>query len=937
MRFKVLGPLVVERDGEELRTGGSLQRVVLALLLLDAGRIVPLDRLIEATWGEEPPSTARNQIQIRISQLRRMLGDAAQPYRLLLTRPPGYQLRLEPGALDLAEFDALVARAQGEEPVRAVACLREALALWRGPALADVESELIRRIGQDLEERRILAHERCVDLELGLGRHQQLVAELRTAVQEHPLRERPHGQLMLALYRSGRHAEALEVYRAIRDTLRENLGLEPSDELRRMELAILNQEPRLEGPAPRPSVPRQLPPLLSALAGRQAELDRVELLLRPDEAGGGLPVAALTGRAGVGKTELALHAAHRLAPAYPDGQLYVDLRGGQLQPADVLSRFLRALGVGAAPTTLDERSALFRSTVAERQLLIVLDNAAGFDQVWPLLPGGPPSGVLITSRERLVGLAEGQVVRVGLLDHDSAVEVLAQEIGLERAAGEPEEVAVLAEQCGGLPLALRIAGGRLAVRPRWRVRTLVELLGDSRTMLDVLRQGDRAVRASLDVSYRGLSAPAQALFRAIGLLDFPQVPGWLAEALLGAEPGAALGELVEAALLRHSAGRYGMHDLVRAFAGERARAEEDEPARAATVHRAGLILLALAERAHEERYGDSHRLPRGSAPRVELPADLARHALAGLDDERVTLLAAVRQAAAHGLAELCWSITMAAVALYENYGYFEDWRTAARTALEACVSAGDVRGEAAMRYALSTVQVFAQRYGEAGELLESAIVLFSHAGERHGLGLALRNLAQVESFRGDDRRALERYRQALPLLHEAGDRPAEAHAMVNMAGLQDAGGDPGGAEALLGKALEIFRTEGVRRGEAQALDSLARLLLRQGRAEESQRAFESAAAIVRDIGDRIGEVYVMQGLAEAWRALDRPEEAERTLVEVLAVAEPLGDRLITGRIHLSLGSLLGSAEHLEHARGMFAEIGAESLRARAEEALARLP
>ncbi|MFI6480840.1 BTAD domain-containing putative transcriptional regulator [Nonomuraea sp. NPDC050663] len=932
MRFKVLGPLVVDHDGHELRVGGSLQRVVLALLLLDANRTVPLERLIEATWGEDPPSTARNQIQIRVSQLRRMLGDHDQT--LLLTRAPGYQIRVEPGRLDLADFDALVARAQEEEPARAAATLRSALELWRGPALSDVDSELIRRVVHDLDERRTLAHERCVDLELGLGHHQQLVAELRRLVQEHPLRERPHGQLMLALYRSGRHAEALEVYRAFRQMLLDNLGLEPSDELRRLEHAILNQEPAL-GNRAEPVAPRQLPPMISRLAGRQAELDRLQLLLRPESCGDALPIAALTGRAGVGKTELALHAAHRMAAAYPHGQLYVDLRGGELQPADVLSRFLRALGVVSAPTTIEERSALFRSTVADRHVLLVLDNAGSFEQIWPLLPGGAPGGVLITSRDRLVGLPDRQVVRLDLLDHAAAVDLLSQDIGAERTLQDPAALDTLAEQCGGLPLALRIAGARLAVRPSWRVQTLVDLLSDTTTMLDVLSYGEHAVRAGLQVSYEALSPDAQALFRAIGLMDFPQVTGWLAELLLDRPADAAraaLTELADASLLRDQGDRYGMHDLVRAHAAELARDEDPR-----LVARVCGFLFALAQRAHEFHGGGSHGLLREeSVASDRIDALLGAHPLAVLDDERVALRSAVRRAAALGLHELAWKLALALATMHEIYGYFEDWRSCTELALEACVAAGDLRGEAAMRYSLSTLLTFEQEYGAAAESMEAALALFGRAGEAHGRGLALGNLAQVDVFRGQPERALERYEEALPLLKDAGDRPAEAYALVNMAAAGMSGGDLTDAGLMLEQALEIFRAEGVARGEAQALDRLARLELHRDRPAEAAEHFQAAAQLIRSIGDRVGEVYVMQGLAEAWRRLGRAKAAERTLRAALDLAAEVGDRLIAGRIRLSLGLLLDDVAQLELARAVFTEIDALHWRAKAEEALARL-
>lgn len=949
MLFRILGPLVVERDGAELHLGGSLPRVVMATLLLDPNRVVPLERMIEAAWGEAPPDTARNQVQIRVSQLRRLLGDTAPPYQVLLTRSPGYLIKVAAGRLDLAEFDELVARARGEEPEHAARTLRAALGLWRGPALSDIDSDLIRPVVHDLEERRLLAHEQCVELELGLGRHQQLVGELRRLAQAHPLRERPHGHLMLALYRSGRQAEALDVFRAYREMLLDTLGLEPSDELRRLEHAVLNQEPALDSPAPparQAPVPRQLPPVISRLSGRDGELRRIAALLTGTGAVGTLPVAAVVGRAGVGKTELAMRAAHQLAAAYPDGQLYVDLRDGQVEPTDVLSMFLRALGVTAIPRAAEERGALFRSTVAGRKLLVLLDNAGSFDQVWPLLPGGAPCGVLVTSRERPVGPAEHWVIRLDVLDHDSAVALLTGDVGEQRAAAEPEALSTLAAQCGGLPLALRIAGARLAVRPQWTVATLVGMLGDARTMLDVLSHGDLEVRASLDVSYRGLSPKARTLFRRIGLLESPRTTSWLGAALLDGDADGAFDELVEASLLTRSGTGYAIHDLVRAFAGERALAEESREQRLAALERACSVLLKLSERAHERYYGGHFTLLRGkggAGPFAPTRADaiIGGDALAWLDEERGTLLALVRQAAAHGLDELCWNIAMTAVTLFETHGYFDEWRTVSELGLRACREAGNLRGVGAMVYSLSALAVFQQRYGEAHPMLTEALGLFEQIGEVHGRALALRNMAMVERMRGDAAAALDRYEQALPMLRAVGDRAAEGHALVNLAGIHLEQSRLDEAEPLLDSALKIFRAEGVRRGEAQALNSIGRLSLRQGKAERALEAFEAAAGIVREARDRIGEAYVLQGIAEARVALGQSERAKGTLSSALAIAERLGERLIAGRIRLNLGLLMldgeqrTAAAHLEEAYALFEEIGAEPWRARAAEALAR--
>ena len=951
MRFRILGPMEAERGGEQLHLGGGLQRVALAIMLLDANRIVPVNRMIEAIWGEAPPETARNQIQIRISHLRRLLGDTAQPNNLLITMPPGYLLRVERGQLDLTDFDELTEQAQLETPAKAAKTLRAALALWRGPMLSNVSSDLIQTIAHGVQERRLLAHEQCIELELGEGRHQQLVAELRGLVQDNPLREQLHGLLMLALYRSGRQAEALGVFHSYRVMLQDTLGLVPGDELRRLELAILNQNAELDS-APavirQTPVPRQLPPMISRLSGRDAETRRISSLLDGTGAGTGLPIAAIVGRAGVGKTELALQTAHRLSPSYPDGQLYIDLREGELQPTSVLSQFLRALGVTVIPRLPAEQGALFRSTVAGSRMLLVFDNAGSFEQIRPVLPGGSPCAVLITSRHHPIGLPEHRVVRLDVLDNEGAVALLTHDIGTHRAALEPASVRTLAEQCGGLPLALRIAGARLAVRPQWTVQTLVDLLSDSRTMVDVLSHGDLEVRASLDVSYRGLSGKAQTLFRRIGLLGSPQIAQWLGEALLGDDAAAegAFDELVDASLLVRRGQRYVMHDLVRAYAGESALTGDNEEQRRAAVERACKRFLFLADRAHQRYYGGHFTLLRGentddSQDEGLADALLGNDPLGWLDEERTTLLATVRQAAVHDLDELCWNIAMTTITLFEVRAYYDEWRTVAKIALESCRSSANTRGEGAMLYSLSTLANFQQRYGEAQPLLVQAIDIFEQIGEVHGMALALRNLALSERVRGEVDAALDRYRQALPLLEAVGDRAAEGHVLVSIAAIHLEEGRPGEAEPLLDRALAIFRGEGVQRGEAQALNRIAELSLLRGDARRALEAFEGALAIVRSIRDRIGETYVLHGTGEAHAALGQAEQAERALSRALSMAQELGERHIEGRTRLTLGLLLsrqgdpGGVIHLEQAHTLFTDMGAERWRAKAAEALAR--
>ncbi|MFI6480843.1 BTAD domain-containing putative transcriptional regulator [Nonomuraea sp. NPDC050663] len=952
MRFKVLGPLVAEREGQELHLGGALPRIILATLLLEAGRPVPMERIIEAAWGADAPDTARNQVQIRISQLRRGLGDTASPYRRLITRPPGYLLRVEPGELDLAQFEELTARAGAEEPKAAAATLRQALALWRGPVLAGLDSPLLAPVAQDLEERRLVAHEACVAIELAEGRHDELVAELRGLAREHPLRERVHGFLMTALYRSGRQAEALEVFRAYRETLLETLGLEPGDELRTLEMSILNQHPGLDlpgaGVSRSPRAPRQLPPLIDPLVGRSADRERLRALLAPlqGDGEGGVPLAVVVGRPGIGKTALALQVSHDLAARYPDGQLYADLGESRPRVSDVLNRFLRALGTTAVPQTERERAAAFRSVTAGRRVLVLLDNAQSAEQIRALLPGGDSSAVLVTARRRPADLPDHLVLALPPLGTAEAVALLTRDIGPARARTAPGALRELAAQCGGLPLALRIAGARLAARPQWSIETMVTMLGDTHSILDTLSYGDSEVRAGLRVAYDSLSPQARRLLRRLGLLDCSQSGAWLTSLLV--EPSdRVVAELVEASLLEVTGGRLRLHDLVRAFARERAAAQEPHDRRTALVERFCSAVLHLAGRAHVHHYGGHFTLLRGGSlppglPEREADALLGDDPIGRLDEEREVLMAAVRLSAEHGLHELCWNLAMTCVVLFETRGYFDDWRTACETALEACRTAGDTRGEAAMLYSLSSMLLFRQLYAEAQEPLSQALTVFDAIGDLHGRALALRNVALLERTRGLQEPALDSYTRALPLLRIAGDRAGEAHVLVNMAAIHVDADRLDEAEALLGRALAIFRAEGVGRGQAQALTRIALLAVRRGDQDRALELYEEAGTLVRAEHDTIGEAYVLQGTAEALIAFGRVPEARRTLGQVLTIAETVGERLIEGRAHLGLGSLPGLGDHaaerrhLDRAHELFSAMGAQQWRARAAEALARL-
>src|SRR5580692_8281975 len=641
LRFRVLAPLEVWTGQDWSGIGAPKWRALLAVLLLSQGQAVSTDRLIAELWGDRPPERAANLVSIYVLRLRRVIGDRAG--HLLTTRAPGYQLRLQPGELDAEQFHALAGHgrkvlAEGDFR-RAADVLAEALALWRGRALADVPPfALVTAEAERLEESRLSTLELRIEADLGCGMHAQLVPELRRLLSDQPLRERLWGLLVRALDAAGRHAEALAAYGQAREVIAEELGVDPGPELQRLYQALLTADlvPRQQRAAPaaaapaaaapaaasregemaagrvsrRPGagsslrrVPAQLPADVADFTGREANLD--QLCAAMSEAGRrdnpAVAVAVVAGAPGLGKTALAIHAAHALRRDFPDGQLYVSLRGGSEQPVppdEVLARFLRDLGVDGAriPVDAEERAALYRTRLAERQMLIVLDDARNAAQVRPLLPGTGSCAVIVTSRHRLSDLAGSRLIDLDVLDDAEATELFIRIIGAERADAEPDAVRDVVAVCAGLPLAIRIAGARLAARRGWKIRSLASRLADQRRRIDEFVAGDLAVRACFQVSFDALArgksgggADPTSLFRMLGVWQGPSIGLHGAAALVG-QPEALVGDslevLVDAHLLESPApDRYRLHDLLRDYAAEQARADEPAQAVEEAVHR----------------------------------------------------------------------------------------------------------------------------------------------------------------------------------------------------------------------------------------------------------------------------------------------------------------------------------------------------------------
>ncbi|GGY11243.1 AfsR/SARP family transcriptional regulator [Streptomyces minutiscleroticus] len=606
LRFQVLGPLRAWRDGTELDLGPAKQRVVLAALLLHANKPVNLGQLADAVW-DAAPARAVNLLQRHVSGLRRVLEPhrvPREPSRVLAWTGTGYLLAVPDGRLDLLTCEhqaerARAARAAGDLPGAARA-LRCAVRMWRGRLCEGLTGPLLEAERDRLAERRLDLLEERIEADLALGADPDLVGELRRLVGAHPLRERLHGLLMHALYRSGRQAEALRTYQEARRLLDEELGVEPGPELRRVHERILAADAALGPPAAplgttaaaavRPA--RLLPPDVTGFVGRREQLAQLDRLLEEGEAPSAPAICVIVGTAGVGKTALAVHWAHRAGEAFPDGQLYADLRGYGPQrpvtPGEALAGLLTALGVRRpdVPARLEERAARYRGELAGRRMLVVLDNAATAAQVRPLLPGGPDCRVIVTSRDSLAGLVVlhgAHRLTVDRLPADEAAALLRDLIG-ERARAEPKAVGRLARQCARLPLALRVAAERATAHPYHGLPVLVAELADLRRRLDLLDAGGdpgAAVRTVFSWSYRHLPPDTARAFRLLALHPGPDLEPQVAAALTGTAPETArrlLEALARAHLLQPTAtGRYGMHDLLRAYAAELAAAH-DAPA-----------------------------------------------------------------------------------------------------------------------------------------------------------------------------------------------------------------------------------------------------------------------------------------------------------------------------------------------------------------------
>jgi DNA-binding SARP family transcriptional activator len=918
--FCLLGSLIVRRDGVEVTVPRGKQRVILAMLLLNAGRVVRLDQFAEALWVCGPPPSGPVAVQNYVMRLRTTLGDAGR--ERIITQPGGYLIRVEAAELDVSVFEALldVARAAALDGVwdQAAAHAREALQLWRGEPLADVDSEtLMMHEAHRLAELRSEALEVRIDADLHLGRHAGVIVELQQLAGKNPLRERLHGLLMLALYRAGRQAEALAVYQQVRQVLMDELGTEPGAGLRELHHQMLTADPSLELPqivrpptgGQEPVVPRQLPAAARHFTGRARELAELSGLL--DEAGqdgpGAVVISAIGGTAGVGKTALALHFARQAAGYFPDGQLYVNLRGfdpssAPVTPAEAVRWFLDTLSVPPEriPPDADAQAGLYRSLLAGKRMLIVLDNARDEQQARPLLPASPASLVLITSRNQLAGLAAtdgARLLTLDILTHDEAVQLLSARIGAARAAAEPEAIGEIATLCAHLPLALAVAAARAAARPRFPLAQLAAELRDTAGRLDALDAGDPAasVRAVFSWSYQQLGEGAARMFRLLGLHPGPDISVPAAGSLVAADEQQArrlLRELTHDSLLtEHAPGRYAFHDLLRAYAAEQARERDTEADRDAAIGRVLDHYLHTAARAafvlrpaYEAVTLTLAPPAPGAAP--EEPADY-QQAAAWFDAEHQVLLAAITLATETRAYSHAWQLPLAITAYLQRRGYLRERFVVMGTAVAAATRLDDVRGQATSLLGLGSACNWIGDHDQGRAHLERCIPLYQRLGDRMGEAWALQNLAAIAEAQGRYADSLGHNERALRLVRDTGDEIVEAELLNDIGWCHALLGDYLVARGFCEQSLDLTAKLGYSDGEHAVWDTLGYVELQVGNFTQAAAHFEFALALCRDHGHRSMEGGILSHVGDARHAAGELPLARQAWQQALAIYDEI--------------------------------------------------
>ena len=993
MRYALLGDVTLEQEGTAQRVPGALPRTVLAMLLLNANRPVGVSAIADVLWGDQLPASAMASLYNSVLRLRRLLGPEGATR--LRSVSAGYLLEVGDGELDLQVFKDLCGRGREAQAAGQWAAARERLAaaleLWRCEPLADVERPALEQAErQHLHELRLQALQGRIEADLRLGLHTAVVPELRALTRRYPLTEAFHAQLVLALYRSGRPGDALNVYQEARAVLQEELGADPGPELRRLYEHVLHHDPALDLPggraeqgaaaitesaitataiteaARRDGARHQLPVDTRVFTGRSQELDRLVGLAAGAGAAaaagavgvveggsaGAVVILAIDGMAGVGKTGLAVHAAHRLRASYPDGQLFIDLHGhtpglDPLTAEDALEQLLHALGVAPqlVPKNLDERAAHYRHRLADSRVLIVLDDASSTAQVRPLLPGTPGCLVLVTSRKRLTGLDDAHSVALDVLPEADAAALLHEVAGPGRITADLASISELLALCGSLPLAVRITAARLRHQRNLSVPELVERLRDESARLSQLQDEDRSLVSVFECSYRALPAAEQRLFRLLGLVPGPDFDVRAAARLADVDQRAA--EVLLESLLGHNLltqrtpGRYRFHDLVRLYARMRDGGQVAAVEREAAVERLLDHYQQAADAADRRLARQSHPgavptaaptaastvVSTSTSPAAEPWLSDRPQALAWMRTERDNLLAALSYAARRQHPRVP-VLTAALAAFLQEEGPWEQAAVLFRTALTTARARGDRLGEADALWDLGKVRHTTGDLSVAAGFHEQALAIYRSLGNRLGEANALHDLARTRHAAGDFAVGADLQRQALELYQCLGHRHGTAVSLYALCRERIVAGDFSTGADLLERALAIYRSLGDRLGEANSLWGLGRVRLATGDYPAAAALHERALTIYQELGHQRNLAYALMGLGRVRLATGSHAAAADLLHRALAIHQDIGDRLgevntlhEMGRLGLATRDHPAAAEHLGRALAIYRDVG----------------
>jgi DNA-binding SARP family transcriptional activator/tetratricopeptide (TPR) repeat protein len=950
MRYRLLGPLsVVGVDGGVARIARPKQRTLLAVLLTSANGVVSMDRLVDALWDTNPPRSAHQNLKTYVWSLRLLLSPAAPEDAPIVTGQHGYGVTAEPDEIDMAIFERLVgdghqAHRAGDRRL-ATKHFEEALALWRGPAFADVPASgaVIAAEKERLEELRLVALEHVLEARISARQYTETVAELRRWTAQQPLRERLWELLMLALYRSGAQAQALTAYSRLRAVLIDEAGVDPSPRLKELQLRILRADPSLladadqaddraphrhdatpehpwhrtaEGSgadhgsaeidaAPHPPVPRQLPARPQLFTGRVRELGAITSALTAAGGDGAVPVAMIVGPGGVGKTWLALRWAHDNLDQFPDGQLYLNLRGfdpaGQPVPPETAVRsFLDALGVATAaiPTSLDAQIGLYRSLLYGKRILILLDNARDADQIRPLLPGHRECAVLITSRDSLTALITteaGRPVPLGLVSIVEGRALLARRVGHDRVAAEPEVTDELVDLCARLPLAIAMIAARAATRSELSLATLAAQLRDSLNRLDTLGLGGAGdIRAVFSCSYDTLDEDAARLFRLLALHPGADIEAPAAASLAGVHPHRArilLAELTRANLaIEDRLDRYVLHDLLRAYAAERSHdIDTADDRRIATLR----LLDYYLHSAHSAYLSlDSQRFPLALPP---LHADVQPMALADPDaalawftSVHQALIAAVDIAVSAGLDRHAWLLAVTLDGYFVRTGHYQSWLATKEIAIGAANRAGDLRGEALAHRRISEAYAWLGQHGQVAAHLDRANDLYRQIDDTAGRADVELSMGWALEPQRRFREALEHTEKALVLYRSVGDARGSANALNNIGWYHAQLGHYRLAVDYCRRALAQQRRVGTLEWQARTLMALGFAYLRLGQHRQAIDCYENALTLIRAAGHHHHEARILGYLSDAHEAAADLSAATSSRREALVLLRELG-------------------------------------------------